>query len=84
MLPLPLIPPHIQLLLQVSYVPESLGLLLLRALDVQLYFSTHSFLPPGAHRSEIPLQHSAMPGHRTAVMSLQPLTQVNPLFLSAL
>ena len=38
--PLPLIPLHIQLLFEVSYVPKSLGLLL-RALDVQSYFSTH-------------------------------------------
>lgn len=37
--PLPLIPLHIQLLFKVSHVPKSLGLLL-RALDVQSYFST--------------------------------------------
>ena len=41
--PLPLIPLHIQLLFKVSHVPKSLGLLL-RALDVQSYFSTLRYI----------------------------------------
>ena len=76
--PLPSIPLHIQLLF------KYLMSLRVSAFFLGPWMFSCTSLTTGARRSEMPLQHSTMPWHHTAVMSLQSRTQVNPLFLSAL